>query len=201
MQTEGYIQRLLFSGFIRQNGDEYISINDLLLVGNKWRTTNNLGLFRYENWYNSSATKKFLSALEAQIDKPPIVSKKGKTGERWVHLFVFLDIVLNIDPHLKVEDYSWIYDQLIKSKYSNGSGDRFKKMCGALFAAYKNKSRFHRGLSLTVKLIDDACNNRQTDNEEQLRLRDEIYENIALLCDVLRDHKQAVRVGIAKAIS
>jgi hypothetical protein len=202
MKTEVCIERPLLNGLIRQsNLTEYLSVNDLLLVANKWRITNNMDIYKYDNWYNSTATKEFLKVLEYQIGKPAIISKRGKTGERWAHPFAFIDLALNINPQLKIEVYTWIYDQLIK--YRNDSGDSYKKMCGALYENCSNKSNFHRGVSSTAHLIQKACGvvNWQTATEEQLKLRDKIHDNISLLCDVLRDNNQAIRIGITKAIN
>jgi hypothetical protein len=76
-------------------------------------------------------------------------------------------------------------------------------MAGALYANASNKSNFHRGMSLTARYIKNACNVKdwQEATEDQLKLRDRIHENIALLCDVLKDNNQAIRIGINKALS
>jgi hypothetical protein len=175
-------------------------VNDLLLIGNKYRIGNNMKIFNYDSWYNSSATKEFLNELKKQFGDV-IKSKRGKTGERWVHPFVAIDIALNIDPKLKIEVYKWIYDELLK--YRNESGDSYKKMCGCLFDNCKNKSTFHRGITKTARMIRNACRVDDWDKatQEQLELRDKIHYNIALLTDILRDNNQAIRIGITKAIN
>lgn len=200
MKTEVFLQRQLLGGNIRQsNITGFFNVNDLLLIGNKWRVENNLKLINYVSWYNSSATKEFLTELNKQYGEV-IISKKGKTGERWAHPFVIIDLALYIDPKLKVEMYKWIYDELIK--YRNNSGDSYKKMCGSLYDNCTNKTTFHKGISQTALMIQNACNVKdwQTANEEQLKLRDKIHHNISLLCDVLRDNNQAIRLGITKAL-
>jgi hypothetical protein len=157
-------------------------------------------IFNYDSWYNSSATQDILHELKLQFGDV-IQSKKGKTGERWAHPFVVIDLALAIDPKLKVEMYKWLYDELLK--YRNDSGDSYKKMCGALFENCSNKSNFHRGISKTADLIKIACKveDWQKATETQLKLRDRIHENIALLSDVLRDNNQAIRLGISKALN
>jgi len=199
MTTEVFLERPLLNGIIRQsNQTGFFSINDLLLVGNKWRIINNMKIFSYDSWYNSSATQEFITELKSQFGDV-IKSKRGKTGERWAHPFIIIDIALNIDPKLKVEVYKWLYDELLKHR--NNSGDSYKKMCGSLYENCKNKSNFHRGVIKTALMIQEACkvSDWQKATEEQLRLRDKIHENIALLCDVLRDNNQAIRIGILKA--
>jgi len=200
MTTEMFLQRPLLNGTIRQsNQTGFFSINDLLIVGNKWRITNDMKIFNYDSWYNSSATQEFLTELKSQFGEV-IKSKRGKTGERWAHPFVVIDIALNIDPKLKVEVYKWLYDELLKHR--NESGDSYKKMCGYLYENCKNKSNFHRGVMKTAVMIQDACKVKdwQIASDEQLKLRNKIHENIALLCDVLRDNNQAIRIGIVKSI-
>ena len=201
MKTEVYLERQLLNGNIRQSSKNgFFSVKDLLLVGNKYRILKDMKIFNYDSWYNSTATQEFILELKKQFGEV-IISKKGKTGERWVHPFIFIDLALAIDPTLKVEVYKWILDELIK--YRNNSGDSYKKMCGALFENCGNKSNFHRGISKTALLIQNACNVKdwQTASETQLKVRDKIHENIALLCDVLRDNNQAIRIGIEKAIN
>jgi hypothetical protein len=114
---------------------------------------------------------------------------------------LFIDLALTISPKLKIEVYSWLYDELLK--YRNVSGDSYKKMTGALWNNSPNKSRFAKGIVSTAKMIKTACNvtDWESANEKQLNLRDRIHENIALLCDVIKDNNQAIRIGIAKAIN
>jgi hypothetical protein len=200
MKTEVFLERSFLHGKVRQsNQTGFFSVNDLLLYGNKWRITHDLKLFNYSSWYNSSSTKGFLKELTEQYGEI-IISKKGKTGERWVHPFIFLDIALAINPALKVEVYRWIYDELIK--YRNDSGDSYRKMCGALYLNSKNKSNFFRFITKTAIQIQEECDvkNWQQATEEQLKLRNKIHDNISLLCDVLRNNRQAVRIGIQKAL-
>lgn len=200
MKTEVYLERSLLNGTIRQsNQTGYLSINDLLIAANKWRIENGMPIFNYDSWHNSTATKDFIFELKKQTTTDVIVSKKGRTGERWCHPYVFIDIALAINPKLKVEVYKWLFDELIK--YRNQSCDSYIKMTGALYENCTNKSLFHRGVSKTALMIQNACGVKdwQKATTEQLKKRDKIHENIALLCDVLRDNNQAIRIGIAKA--
>ncbi len=199
MKTEIYLERELLGCTVRQsNQTTFFSIKDLLLAGNKWRIVNDMAPFNYDSWYNSISTQDFLAELRNMYGEV-ITSKRGKTGERWAHPFVFIDLALAINPKLKVEVYKWIMDELVK--YRNNSGDSYKKMCGALFDNCRNKTNFHRGVAKTATIIQNACGvsdwNRAT--TEQLKLRDKIHENIALLCDIIKDNNQAIAISIAKA--
>ena len=50
MKTEVYLQRTLKNGIIRQsNQTGYLSINDLLITGNKWRLENGINVFNYDS--------------------------------------------------------------------------------------------------------------------------------------------------------
>ena len=50
--------------------------------------------------------------------------------------------------------------------------------------------------------IKETCKIEDWQNatEKQLKLRDKIHDNIALLCDVLKRNDDAVRIGIKKAL-
>ena len=74
-------------------------------------------------------------------------------------------------------------------------------MCGALFANSKNKSTFHLNMPKLADFIKVECGVKdwQTATEEQLRHRDRIHENIALLADVLSDNDKAIEYGVLKA--
>ena len=200
MKTEVLVERKFLNGTVKQsNKNGFFCVNDLLLYGNQWRIMNGMKPFDYNSWYNSTATKEFLKEMESNFGQV-IVSKKGKTGNRFVHPFVFIDIALAISPELKIEVYSWIYDELIK--YRNDSGDSYKKMCGALFLNCKSKSKFSEGIRKTALMIQEAVgiDDWQKANETQLKLRDRIHENISLLVDIFRDNNQAIRIGILQAI-
>jgi len=201
MKTEVFLQRPLLDGIVRQsNQNEYLNVNDLLIIGNRWRLNNGLNVINYQYWEKQSNTQEFLTHLKENIGKEPILSKRGKTGERWMHPFAFIDLALYLNPKLKLTVYEWIYDQLIK--YRNNSGDSYKKMAGALWINCTNKSNYQKGMMHVAEMIKNACNVNKWENasEQQLKLRDKIHENISLLCDVLKDPNQAVNIGIKKAI-
>ena len=61
------------------------------------------------------------------------------------------------------------------------------------------KKKIVNGLPKFSKRINDACNVKdwQTATENQLKKRNRIHENIALLCDILPIN-EAIRIGILK---
>lgn len=202
METEVIMKRKLFDGEISQkHKSSFLSATDLLKVGNKWRISNKMSPIKFNDWKKTKQTQEFINTLEKEIGEKVIISGRGRGKHTWIHPYVFIDLALAISPKLKIEVYSWLYDELLK--YRNNSGDSYKKMAGALYANASNKSNFHRGMSLTAKYIKNACNVKdwQEATEDQLKLRDRIHENIALLCDVLKDNNQAIRIGINKALS
>lgn len=193
--------RTLFNCEVKQNSKtSFFCLNDLEKAGNNFRALNKMPFFSLNSWINSQPTKDFMKELSNQFGEV-LTSKRGKNGQTWAHPFIFIDMALAIEPKLKIEAYKFLFDELLKHR--NNSGDSYKKMCGALFENCKNKSNFHRGVSKTALMIQNACNvhDWQKASEEQLKLRDKIHENIALLCDVLRDNNQAIRIGILKAIN
>jgi hypothetical protein len=200
METAVIMKRKLFDCDISQNSkNEFFSATDLVKSGNKWRVTKGLDIFNLNNYFLNKSTKDFLKALEKKYGKIKINST-GKNRHTWVHPYLFLDLALAINPELKIEVYSWLYDYLIK--YRNDSGDSYKKMCGALYENQTNKSLFGEFIKETANKIKLACDviDWQEANEDKLKMRDRIHENIALLTDVLKNNSEAVRLGILKTM-
>lgn len=200
METQVIMKRKLFGENIQQQSKTgYFSANDLINAGNKYRINNNMPILKLQEWLNGTATKSFITELEFQLNTKVKKSSRGRNGSTWIHPFLFIDLALAIDPKLKIEVYSWIMDELIK--FRNDSGDSYKKMCGALYQNSSNKGSFPKDISKVADLIRVECNVKdwQEATESQLKLRDKIHENISLLCDVLRDNEQAIRIGIEKA--
>lgn len=203
MVTEVIMQRELFGMPISQKSkSEFFSATDLVKAGTKWRLENGYeSEFNLSAYLNNKSTKEFISELEKKVGCSVIQKGRGRGANTWVHPFLFIDIALSISPKLKIEAYTWLFDKLIQ--YRNDSGDSYKKMCGALYERAANKSTFHISMSKVADYIRFECgvDSWEKANEEQLKLRDRIHENIALLCDILNDSNEAIRVGIMKAKS
>ena len=78
-------------------------------------------------------------------------------------------------------------------------------MCGALYAHCSAKTHFNQDIKVLANFIKTHCGLKEnqaweTASEVQLKLRDRIHENIALLADVLNNNKEAIRIGIVKAM-
>jgi hypothetical protein len=199
MKTEVIMKRQLFNQNISQKSlNGFLSATDLVQAGNIWRIQNGKEIFNLKNYIHTKSTKEFIAELEKQFGRVKINSK-GKNSHTWVHPFLFIDLALAISPHLKIEVYSWLTDHLLK--YRNDSGDSYKKMAGALYLNINNKSLFKDILQKTANRIKLECKVKdwQTATEDQLKLRDKIQENIALLTDVLHNIDQVVEIAIKKA--
>ena len=198
MVTEVIMQRELLGDFVRQKSKSgFFNANDLMRVGNKWRANNGLKIANIQNYFKQDGTKEFMSSVESKYGIIK-TSNKGRNGEIWIHPLIFIDLALWLNPKLKIEVYEWLFDSLLQ--YRNDSGDSFKKMCGALLIR-ANKTDFVSNIQKLCKLIQVECGVSDWNNatQEQLRLRDRIHENIALLADVLNNNKEAIRLGIYKA--
>lgn len=194
------MQRELFGMPISQKSlSGFFSVTELVKAGNKWRSQHDLQLFDIHEYFKTQASKEFMEALEKKYGTVKI-NAKNKHSHTWVHPILFIDIALAISPTLKLEVYEWLYDNLLK--YRNDSGDSYNKMTGVLFAHTRNKALFYKEIAEIANRIKKACNvtDWETATESQLKLRYRIEENIALLCDVLRNNSDAVRIGIVKAI-
>lgn len=200
METAVYMRRELFGCDIKQNSKtEYFSATDLIKAGNKWRAAEGLQLVKIDDWKNLKQTQDFMSDLELSEGKKVYIPGRGRGINTWVHPYVFIDIALWINPKLKICVYKWIYDCLIK--YRNSSGDSYKKMCGALYLTQSNKSMYQNDIKDIAKQIKAECGvlDWQTATEKQLKLRDRIHENIALLSDIIKDRNALLSVSIKKA--
>ena len=198
MVTEVIMQRELLGDFVRQKSKSgFFNANDLMRVGNKWRANNGLKIANIQSYFKQDGTKEFMSSVESKYGIIK-TSNKGRNGEIWIHPLIFIDLALWLNPKLKIEVYEWLFDNLLM--YRNDSGDSFKKMCGALLIR-ANKTDFVSNIQKLCKLIQVECGVSDWNNatQEQLRLRDRIHENIALLADVLNNNKEAIRLGIYKA--
>jgi len=199
METNALVTRKLFGREIRQRTDtEFLCVNDLLAVGNQWRSNNGMPTFTYSQWENSISTKEFLLAAEAKYGKIKITSF-GRNGKTWVHPVVFMDIALSISPECKVEVFEWLYDNLVKLR--TDSGDSFKKMSGALYTIASDKNRFQKNMVKLCLRIKEECGVKDWGlaTKDQIALRDKIHNNIALLCNVLKKSADAIDLGIAES--
>lgn len=198
METEVVMERKILGGVAKQRSKSgFFNASDFLIIANKWRIEKGMKPFDMEYWFRSNQTKEFISSLEKRFGVVKIAGR-GRGTSTWVHPYIFIDLALAINPELKVEVYTWMYDHLLE--YRNDSGDSYKKMCGYLYAGESNKTRFPKYIFDVAEQIREACgvSDWQKANEQQLKMRDKIHENICLLCDVLRDNDQAVRLGIDK---
>lgn len=200
MTTEVIMQRELLGDFVSQKSKSgFFSATDLFRVGNKWRLANGFDSKTMQDYLQTKNAKEFIAELKNRNNgETPLISGRGRGHHSWVHPLLFIDMALWINPKLKIEVYEWLFDSLLQ--YRNNSGDSFKKMCGALLIR-ANQTDFIKNIQKLCKLIQVECGVSDWNNatQEQLRLRDRIHENIALLADVLNNNKEAIRLGIYKA--
>lgn len=200
MKTVVLMKRELLGGCVSQNNQtEMLSATDLVKVGNKWRSANGLGDFNLSQWLKAKGTTEFIEELENKFGKGNVKKVgRGRSAHTWLHPLLFIDMALSISPQLKIEVYQWMFDQLIKER--NNSGGSYKLMCGALYARNKNHTIFHAYIQDTANKIRMACgvSNWQEANEGQLKMRDKLHNDIALLADVLNNNDEAVRIAILK---
>lgn len=201
MKTEVVMTRELFGMPISQKSkSEFFSATDLSKAGSKWRMANGYDTtFNLSAYLNNKTTKEFMEELEKRTGKKPIIKGRGRGVHTWVHPYLFIDIALAISPKLKLEAYEWLFDKLLE--YRNDSGDSYKRMCGALYNRTSKKSEFHKNMPKVADYIKMECGVKDwnTATEQQLKLRDRIHDNVALLCDVIQDPNKALAVGIKKA--
>lgn len=177
------------------------SATDLAKVGNKWRIMNDLEPFSMKSWLQNKSTKEFIAELEEKYGSSNVRKMaRGKGHHTWFHPLLFIDMALSISPKLKVETYEWLFDHLIKNR--NESGDSYNLLCGALYKRHTNKSTFPKYIREVAKKIQLACDAKDWNkaSESQLRARDKIHKEAALLCEVLQDNDMALRIAFARVL-
>lgn len=200
MKTQVIMKRELFGAEIsQQSKSEFFSSTDLVRIGNKWRIANGLKDFNISAFLNNKKTNEFVTELESKYGKV-IIKGRGKGKHTWVHPLLFIDIALAINPKLKVEVYEWLFDNLIK--YRNDSGDSYREMSASLWSRYDNKRAFPKFISETASNIRSVIGVKdwETATQEQLAIRDKIHHSIKVLCNVLNNAEQSVRLGIKEYV-
>ena len=194
------MQRELFGMPVSQHSKtEYFSATDLVKAGNKYRAINGLSPFNEKAWMANKGTKEFMEELEQKFGKVKI-SALGRGQHTWIHPLLFIDMALAISPKLKIETYEWMFDHLIKNR--NESGDSYNLLCGALYKRHSNKTTFHKYIQDVAKNIRLACNVSDWNkaSESQLKARDQIHKEAALLCEVLQDNDVALQIAFARVL-
>lgn len=201
MNTEVILKRELYGDYVSQKSKSgFFSQTDLFRVGNKYRLKNNLPIVNYTDYYILKGSKEFIKELEEKFGKVKI-SARCRGEHTWIHPLLFTDIALWLNPKLKVETYTWLYDNLLK--YRNDSGDSYKRMCGALFVR-ANKTDFVKNISKLADLIKKECGLLDSEDwnncdEWKLKLRDLMHDRIYILAEALNNNKEAIRLGIESA--
>lgn len=205
MKTAVMMKRELLGSSVTQDSKtKMLSATDLLKVGNLWRLQNDMKILDLSAWLNTKSTQEFVKELEEKFGKGNVLklSKGGKTTAHhtWFHPLLFIDMALAISPKIKIEVYQWLFDELIKNR--NDSGNSYKAMCGALYVRAVNKAFFAKEVQKIALKIKKKCNvtDWETATEEQLKLRDKLHSDIALLADVLNNNDEAVRLALEKNI-
>jgi hypothetical protein len=200
MKTAVIMQRELFGMPVSQHSKtEYFSATDLVKAGNKYRVINGLSPFNEKAWMATKGTKEFIEELELKFGKVKI-SARGRGQHTWIHPLLFIDMALAISPKLKIETYEWMFDHLIKNR--NESGDSYNLLCGALYKRHTNKATFHKYIQDVAKNIRLACDvvDWNKASASQLKARDKIHKEAALLCEVLQDNDVALQIAFARVL-
>ncbi len=192
MITEKIMERPFLKGVVRQNHKTgYFEIKGLENEVNRKRLKKNKPLKKHSEYLRIDATVEFLEALSMEEGLPIsdlVITKRGRNGGTWVHPLVFLDFALWTDVKLKVKVYKWIYDNLLA--FRDNSGDSFKLQNTSLYTTYPKAFKNKYMYSKVANVISDACRvprvkeRWQTASEAQLKMRDDIHNNISLICEL-----------------
>jgi hypothetical protein len=124
------------------------NLNQFWDCGNAYRIEKGLPAKHLDNWLRSSETAEYVAAVEEKITglktliirdyenrkgivesvtktSSLFVTKRGKGGGTWAHLYILLDAATYLDPHFKVDVYkTFVEGKLLQHR--DESGDRYK---------------------------------------------------------------------------
>jgi hypothetical protein len=188
------MKRELFGSEVSQRSkSEFFSATDLVRAGNRWRRNHDKPAFNFTAWLKTKQTQEFMDELDLKYGKS-LIKGRGKGHHTWVHPLLFIDLALAISPQLKIEVYEWLFDYLIQHR--NESGDSYKSMCGVLYVRHQNQRTFQVMIKKLALRIQRYCgvSDWQQASEAQLKRRNKIHEEIALLADVMNNNDEAIRI-------
>jgi len=205
MKTTQIMEREFDGCVIRQNHKTgYLNLNDLSIAGNKSREARGLLVKKDLNQYfQTQEAKEFMKevAIAEGITVEQLkVVKRGRGGGQYAHPLVFLDVAMWYDQKIKVAILKWFYDNLLM--FRDNSGDSFKAMNIALDNSFNMSPKYY---PMIANAIAAACgvgygrSRWNCANEGQLKLRDTIQNNIALLADMSVDINVVINKAISKA--
>ncbi|MGM1056494.1 MAG: KilA-N domain-containing protein [Bacteroidota bacterium] len=184
----------------QQSKSGLFNATDLGRIANNKRAELGLPDFDLQGFLKKDDTMEFVEELQKTTET--VLSTEILDGNPiiWVHPYLFIDIALSISPKLKVEVYSWLLAEIVRSK--NDAGENYKKMTAALSVRINDPREFTKYIERVANSIKKSCgvDDWKKANQNQLMLRDKIYENISLLCSVLENTDECVSLGVKKTL-
>lgn len=183
MKTAQIMERKFMGDVIRQNHkDGFFCVNDMTIIANHYRKNQGLPLAKWVKYKDAKKTKEFFRSLMKSEGIADIVkSKRGKSGETWVHPLVFFDYAMWLSPDFKVEVYKWLYDNLVI--YRDDSGESYKEMTSVLvetqgYSPSKCGVVFSQ-LASAIKR-DVGVEEWNSCSSEQLKMRDKVHTSMIM---------------------
>lgn len=180
---------------------DLFNANKLIKYINEKRKDLNLIEFNIYQYCRNVKVKNFL----CQFDKTHLV-KNGKGAGASSATFISFELLSDIlfselCIYEDVNDF-WIKKRLFELMY-NKEESSYSKMAGALYETSTDKARFHKEIKNIASVIKKALNvdDWNSTTQDKLKQRDEIHNNIALLCKVMRDRNQIVRLAIQEVVN
>lgn len=121
------------------------SLTEVWKIGNAYRTKRGLPELDLSNWLRSPETLEYVKVVEDDlnfksvlstdlsskgttlaktIESPLIITKRGKGGGTWAHLYILLDAAARLDPQFKHQMYKTFVEGKILQWREDG-GDEF----------------------------------------------------------------------------
>lgn len=207
MKSRVIMERKMMGLPVRQDSKSgMFNANDMHSIGNEHREGLGLSQKQLASYFDLDSTSELINAvcIEDNVGIEDVkISKRGKNGGTWVHPVLFVDMVMWYSPSLKAKIIKWVIDGLLSAR--NESGDSFKEMNKTLTKYFSEEFSSPMAYIRAANQVSNACmvgtgkDKWQMANEDQLKLRSKIQENVCLLADVTPNAGSCISKAISKA--
>lgn len=106
-------------------------LSDAFDIGNKYRVINGKPLLYMIPWLKMTQVQEYMALVEKEVGSPVKITKTGKNGGTWVHLYILLDAAMYLSAEFKLDVIkTFVEGKLLINR--NDSGDEFIKLNGVV---------------------------------------------------------------------
>lgn len=104
---------------------------DVFAIGNQYRGNAGQPPLHMAPWLAMTQVKEYIAFVEKEVGSPVKITKTGKNGGTWVHLYILLDAAMYLSAEFKFDVIkTFVEGKLLINR--NDSGDEFIKLNGVV---------------------------------------------------------------------